>query len=111
MKATRTIKTLLAAALIAQILYVVGVATAQEDYPVPQGSPATWGIPGHTERLPQEAQTSPLSVFSSPESRGNEGLNSLSVPAGEANEKYTGTWPFFGVAGTGIDRYGIPESR
>ena len=111
MKSTWFAKLLIAAAVMAQILYIAGVSKAQENYPVPGGDPAAWGIPGHEERLPEEAQTSPSSIFSAPQSWGNEGLNSPSVPAGEADEKYTGTWVFNGTAGTGIDRYGIPESR
>jgi hypothetical protein len=111
MKLTFIMKALCAVALIVQILYSAGVAKAQEDYPVPQGNPATWGIPGHTERLPEEAQASPPSIFSAPRSWGNEAQNGVSGPAGEAEEKYTGTWAFNGMAGTGIDRNGIPESR
>jgi hypothetical protein len=84
---------------------------AQEDYPVPGSDPAFWGIPGLSERLPEEAQASTQSIFSAPRSWGNEALNGLSGPAGEAEEKHTGTWPFSGMAGTGIDRYGLPESR
>ncbi|HUJ68840.1 MAG TPA: hypothetical protein VLW86_04920 [Syntrophorhabdales bacterium] len=111
MKATWIISTLFVVSIIAQMLYAAGVAAAQEDYPVPRGNPATWGIPGHTKRLPEEAETSPPSIFSAPRPRGNEALNNVAGPAGEAEEKYTGTWVFGGVAGTGLDQYGTPESR
>ena len=110
MKAIWRISTLFVAVLLAQMLCAAAVA-AQEDYPVPRGDPALWGIPGHAERLPEEAQTSVPSIFSAPPPPGNEALNNLAGPAGEAEEKYTGTWVFNGVAGTGLDRYGIPESR
>jgi hypothetical protein len=111
MKATWIRNSLLVAAVIALILSTAGVARAQEDYPVPRGNPATWGIPGHRETLPEEAQGSPPSIFSAPRPRGNEALNGLSGPEGQAEEKYTGTRALDnGVAGTGIDRYGVPEN-
>ena len=110
MKATWIIGVLFVAMLAGQMLCAAVVA-AQEDYPIPRGDPAVWGIPGHTERLPDEGQTSPTSIFSAPQPRGNEALDSPTGPAGEAEEKYTGTWVFNGVAGTGLDRYGVPESR
>jgi len=110
MKATSTIVMLFVAVLVVQMLCAVSVA-AQEDYPIPRGDPALWGIPGHAERLPEEAQTSGPSIFSAPRPPGNEALKNLAGPAGEAEEIYTGTWVFNGVAGTGLDRYGIPESR
>jgi hypothetical protein len=110
MKATWSISTLFMAVLVAQML-CAAISAAQEDYPIPRGDPALWGIPGHAERLPEEAQTSDPSIFSAPQPRGNEAQSSLAGPAGEAEEKYTGTWVFNGVAGTGLDRYGIPQSR
>jgi len=110
MKAIWSMSTLFVGVFIAQML-CAAAAAAQEDYPVPRGDPALWGIPGRAEKLPEEGRTSPPSIFSAPQPPGNGALNNLAGPAGEAEEKYTGTWVFNGVAGTGLDRYGIPQSR
>ena len=110
MKAAWMRSTLLALVLIAQILLVAGHSAAQENYPVPRGNPDTWGIPGHTEKLPVKPQF-PFSMFSAPSPLGNEGQNGPTGPAGEAEEKYTGTKEFGGIAGTGIDKSGIPWNR
>jgi hypothetical protein len=99
-------------ALIAQILFMVGQPAAQEDYPVPQGNPSTWGIPGHPEKLPGEPQSTLPNMFSTPPAPGNEALGQPSAPAGEAEENYTGTrGEFGGIAGTGVDQSGNAQEN
>ncbi len=100
-------------ALIVQILCAVGQPAAQDNYPVPPGNQSTWGIPGHPEKLPEEPQSTPPNMFSAPPLPGNEALTQPSGPAGEAEEKYTGTrGEFGGIAGTGIDRSGnVQDNR
>ncbi len=99
-------------AFVAQTLFVVGQPAAQEDYPVPPGNPETWGIPGHVEKLPIKPQPGSPDMFSAPTPAGNEQQNQPSAPAGEADEKYTGTrGDFGGIAGTGIGQTGTPENR
>ncbi len=111
-KATGAIRTLLLLTAVIPLLFLLGaVAGAQSDYPVPSGDPATWGIPGRTEELPPEQQTPPSNMFSAPQPPGNEALSQPSVPAGVAEEKYTGTREFGGMAGTGIDQYGPQQNR
>lgn len=101
---------LVVGALIAQLLWTAGPAVAQEDAPIPPGDPATWGIPGHVVKLPVKPAP-PSTIFSAPSPQGNEALNRSTGPAGEAEEKYTGGPVLGGVAGSGIDRFGIPEDR
>ncbi len=112
MKAVWKKGALLSLVLIAQMLLVAGHLAAQEDAPIPPGNPDTWGIPGHAVKLPVEPQTTAPNIFSAPSAPGNEALNQPSGPAGEAEEKYTGTRAGFGgIAGTGIGQYGIPKNR
>jgi hypothetical protein len=89
-------------------------AEAQNDYPVPPGNPSTWGIPGKPDTfVPKERQTSAPDEVLAPSQPGNEQLDEPSVPAGDAQEKYTGTRDrgFDGVAGTGIDQSGVEQKR
>ncbi len=89
-------------------------AAAQNDYPLPPGNPDKWGIPGKPDTFaPKARQTSAPDQFSAPAPPGNEELNEPSVPAGEAEEKYTGTGDrgFGGIAGTGIDQPGVEETH
>ncbi len=96
------------------IIFAPALAEAQNDYPLPQGNPSDWGIPGKPDKLvPEKRQTSAPDTFSAPAPRGNEALKQPSVPAGEAQEKYTGTRDrgFGGIAGTGIDQPGVGQIR
>jgi hypothetical protein len=102
------------------LLFVMGTifvpvpAEAQNDYPIPPGNPSGWGIPGKPKTfVPEERRTSPPTIFSAPAPPGNEELNRPSAPAGEAQEKYTGTRDrgFGGIAGTGIDESRIQQNR
>jgi hypothetical protein len=95
-----------------QVLFVAGQLAAQEDAPIPPGDPSTWGIPGHIVKLPVKSENNPPNIFSAPSPPGNERQNQPTGPAGEAEEKYTGTRAGFGgIAGTGIDQSGTHKNR
>ncbi len=99
---------------VASIVIVAAPVEAQDNYPIPPGNPSDWGIPGTPEKLvPEEQKTSAPDAFSAPRPRGNEELNEPLVPAGEAQEEYTGTRDrgFGGIAGTGIDQSGVTQNR
>lgn len=88
-----------------------GIAAAQENYPVPQGNPEDWGVPGRVHTLSEESSPPESGdLLSAPGQRVNADRNRPDVPWGEAQEGYTGTKPFGGKAGTGITDYGT-ESR
>jgi hypothetical protein len=113
MKAALRLGTLLFLLFVMVTIFAPTPAEAQNDYPLPQGNPSDWNIPGTPDKLvPEKRQTSTPDMFSAPAPRGNEALNQPSVPAGEAQEKYTGTRDrgFGGVAGTGIDQPGAGQN-
>jgi hypothetical protein len=74
---------------------------AQDDYPLPQGNPETWGT-GRTERLavpplPGDEGVVGSGDFTAPPPRGNLEQERPGAPAGEAEEVYTGTRPQGGI--------------
>ncbi|OPY69761.1 MAG: hypothetical protein A4E57_01011 [Syntrophorhabdaceae bacterium PtaU1.Bin034] len=99
--------------LLLFILLSANGAVAQEDYPVPRGNPDNWRIPGRSEALPapQSEPSPPGDIFTAPTAPGNEAQNPPGRPAGEAQEKFTGTRQFGGIAGTGITEFGIQRNR
>jgi hypothetical protein len=95
------------------ILSLFCAAGAQnDDYPPVKGNPDAWATGQGRLVVPEQgAPPGPADNFSAPEPRGNEGLNQPNVPAGDAEEKYTGTKPFGGIGGTGITETGPEENR
>ena len=96
------------------IIFAPALVEAQNDYPLPPGNPRDWEIPGKPDKfVPEERQTSAPDALSAPSPRENEKLSQPSVPAGEAQEEYTGTRDrgFGGIAGTGIDQSGVGQNR
>ncbi len=96
---------------IACILLAANMARAEEDYPLPPGNPDTWKIPGQTDTFAPPEPPMPSNTFSAPPPPGNVGLEQPSVPAGQAEEKYTGTRDFGPIGGTGIGQFGPDENR
>lgn len=95
------------------ILSFLCTALAQNDYPPVQGKPDAREMGQGRLAVPAE-QAGPqgtADIFTAPQPPGNEGLNRPDVPAGDAEEKYTGTEPFSGIAGTGITETGPEDSR
>ncbi len=68
------------------------LAQSPDDYPEPRGNPENWNIPGTPERLvPQATDRAPVTPYTPPERYDNRASNRPGVPAGESQEKYTGT--------------------
>jgi len=93
------------------VLTILCTARAQNDYPPAQGGPDAWETGHGRLELPAPAKPSgPPDIFTEPRPQGNADLNEPNVPAGEAEEKYTGPAEFGGIAGTGITPSG-PEDK
>jgi hypothetical protein len=107
MSISRTIKPLIFV-LSCLVLFPCVQAGAQENYPVPPGSPEDWGVPGRAQELPLERHSSsaPADLTTAPRQQENAAKNEPDVPWGDPEEEYTGTKDFGGMAGTGINRYG-----
>ncbi|MGD0232767.1 MAG: hypothetical protein ABSC19_20855 [Syntrophorhabdales bacterium] len=97
----------------ALFLFCAGPLKAQDDYPYPAGNPDTWGT-GRPERLAPETPGSPMSqegYTATERPTGNQAQERPDAPAGEAQEVYTGTRQFGGIAGTGMNQSGQVQGR
>ena len=93
------------------LLFFAKAGQAQEDYPIPAGNPDRWMSSGRPEMsLPVQPPAPEQKELSAGLPQQGHGATSPELSWGDAQEEYTGTQPFGGIAGTGITRFG-PESN